>query len=97
MSELVRPAALCATELLANVYQHVGGGAVLLLETTLHGVRITVSDTSAELPTVCQPEWWSGTGRGMWLLSHTADCWGSRVTASGKDVWVELRSTRGEP
>lgn len=92
--DLAPLASLCATELLTNVYQHVGGRCVLLLETTLQGVCITVSDTSSDLPTVRQPEWWSGSGRGMWLVSQTVDCWGARRTPSGKDVWAKFRSSR---
>ncbi|MEU3973406.1 ATP-binding protein [Streptomyces bacillaris] len=89
--ELIDAAVMCATEMLANVHHHAGGDCVLLLEATTHGVRITVTDTSAELPEVRQPDWCSDSGRGMWMLSHTAHAWGAVVTPTGKDVWVELR------
>lgn len=89
--EVVISTVMCATEMLANVHHHAGGECVLLLEAMPHGVRITISDTSTELPEVRQPDWCSESGRGMWLLSHTAYDWGAKVTPTGKDVWVELR------
>lgn len=91
--EVIDAVVMCATEMLSNVHHHVGGDCALLLEATPHGVRITVSDTSSQLPKVRQPEWCSDSGRGMWLLSHTAHAWGAEATPIGKDVWVELRSS----
>lgn len=91
--EVVETAVTCVTEMLANVHQHAGGKCVLLLEATQHGIRITVSDTSTKLPQVRQPDWFSDSGRGMWLLSRTAHDWGAEVTPTGKDVWVELRAS----
>lgn len=90
-AELVEPAAMCVTELLSNVRRHADSDeCVLLLETSARGVRIVVSDDTPELPVVLEPDWFSDSGRGMFLLSKTADAWGAVPTDEGKDVWVEL-------
>lgn len=95
--ELVDPAAMCVTELLSNVRRHADPDeCVLLLETSDTGVRIVVSDDTPELPVVLEPDWFSDSGRGMFLLSKTADAWGAVPTDEGKDVWVELRPASEE-
>ncbi|BDM67505.1 ATP-binding protein [Streptomyces nigrescens] len=97
--EIVAPAALCTTELLSNVVKHAGSPeCVLTLQSNPHAVRITVSDVSTAMPVVKEPDWISQNGRGMFLLSATADAWGAEPTESGKDVWFEIcsRATSGE-
>ncbi|NUK14047.1 ATP-binding protein [Streptomyces lunaelactis] len=92
--ELVRPAAMCVTELLTNVHRHTGSAAcVLLLQTSPSGVRIVVSDESQALPVVREPDWFAESGRGMFLLSSTVDAWGVDPTREGKDVWIEFRAS----
>ncbi|GGN51577.1 hypothetical protein GCM10012285_41830 [Streptomyces kronopolitis] len=91
---MVAPAALCTTELLSNVVKHTGSpDCVLTLQSIADAVRITVSDASTELPVVKQPDWMSQNGRGMFLLSETADEWGAEPTPDGKDVWFEIRAS----
>ncbi len=95
--ELVDPAAMCVTELLSNVSRHADSDeCVLLLETSDTGVRIVVSDGTPKLPVVLEPDGCSDSGRGMFLLSETADSWGAALTDNGKDVWVELRPASQE-
>ncbi|MGW7069463.1 ATP-binding protein [Streptomyces sp. NPDC054855] len=85
-------AVMCVTELLSNVSKHVDSNeCVLLLQSSASGVRIVVSDDSPELPVVRTPDWDSESGRGVFLLSETADAWGVDPTGNGKDVWVEFR------
>ncbi|MFF3747521.1 ATP-binding protein [Streptomyces kronopolitis] len=92
--EMVGPATLCTTELLSNVLKHTGSpDCVLTLQSNTDAVRITVSDASTELPVVKQPDWMSQNGRGMFLLSETADEWGAELTPDGKDVWFEIRAS----
>ncbi|WP_414169175.1 ATP-binding protein [Streptoverticillium reticulum] len=95
--ELTAPACLCTTELLSNVAKHAGSpDCVLTLQRLPDGVRVTVSDSSSRLPVVLEPDWFSTSGRGMFLLSRTADAWGADPTLSGKDVWIELRARSKE-
>lgn len=89
--KIIHSTVLCTTELLTNVHQHTGSSCALLLEAIPQGIRITVSDSNPALPQMRQPDWCSESGRGMWLISHTAYAWGARSTDTGKDVWVELR------
>lgn len=96
-AELVEPAAMCVTELLSNVRRHADSDeCVLHLEAFDSGVRIVVSDDTPELPVILEPGWFSDSGRGMFLLSKTADAWGAVPTDKGKDVWVEFRPTSEE-
>lgn len=95
--DLVHPAVMCVTELLSNVRKHAhSDSCVLLLQTSPSGVRIVVSDDSTDLPVVREPDWFTESGRGMFLLSKTADAWGADRTGGGKDVWVEFRSNSEE-
>ncbi|MFI7088120.1 ATP-binding protein [Streptomyces anulatus] len=91
-NELIDPALVCVTEMVANVCRHTKTTTCgLFLQSSLTAVRIVVSDDSPDLPVVREPDGCSETGRGMFLLSHTADDWGAARTTAGKDVWVELR------
>ncbi|MEW1659747.1 ATP-binding protein [Streptomyces sp. NPDC093707] len=95
---VVDPAVLCVTELLSNARQHtVSGNCVLLMQASASCVRITVSDNSEALPVVCEPDWLTERGRGMFLLSKSVDAWGANLTPQGKDVWIEFwgRETAG--
>ncbi|MFF3561918.1 ATP-binding protein [Streptomyces sp. NPDC002574] len=93
--DLAHAAALCVTEILANVHRHAGSPEC---ELTLHdladeGVRATVSDRSHRLP-VPAPlplDWSAERGRGMHLIATAAHRWGARPTPTGKQVWVVLR------
>lgn len=80
---------LCLTEMLTNVGRHTGSLAcVLTLADTGAGVRLTVSDTSQQVPVLREPDWLAESGRGMHLVAATADRFGSTVTPGGKDVWA---------
>lgn len=89
---LIDVAALCVTEMLANVHRHVSAPECELALLNLpEGIRAAVSDGSSVLPVVAEPDWCAESGRGMFLLAHAAACWGAVPTATGKTVWVLLR------
>jgi hypothetical protein len=93
-ADLAEAAALCVTELLANVHRHVPSAACQLSLERLAGggVRVAVADRSHVVP-VRRPEP-AGTeehGRGLLLVAGLAERWGTTLTASGKQVWAELR------
>jgi anti-sigma regulatory factor (Ser/Thr protein kinase) len=85
-------AALLVTELVANVVDHVAGGASFTLELTLseQWLRISVADGSALRPVVREFEAGAPRGRGMRLVEGIADRWGVEDHADGKRVWFEL-------
>lgn len=86
-------AALCVSELLTNVRKHAESGrCVLTLQRQAGGVRVTVSDTSPALPVVREPDWTAEEGRGLALVGSVAEDWGAVPTATGKDVWFEIRA-----
>ncbi|GHJ28001.1 hypothetical protein TPA0910_24340 [Streptomyces hygroscopicus subsp. sporocinereus] len=96
--ELISAAGMCVTELLSNVHKHAASPeCVLLLENLSNGVHAAVSDTEFALPVVKEPDFLSESGRGMFLLSKTADEWGTDLTPTGKTVWFTLRSEAVEP
>ena len=85
-------AALLVTELVANVVDHVAGGASFTLEVALaeDWLRISVADGSALRPVVREFELAARRGRGMQLVEGIADRWGVEDHTDGKRVWFEL-------
>ena len=85
-------AALLVTELVANVVDHVAGGASFTLEVALaeDWLRISVADGSALRPVVREFEVAARRGRGMQLVEGIADRWGVEDHTDGKRVWFEL-------
>lgn len=97
-AELDDAALLCVTELLSNVWRHaVSDECVLLIQPSVCALRIVVSDDSPKLPVVRAADACSESGRGLLLVSETADAWGVTMNCdrvgngTGKDVWVEFR------
>ncbi|SEN06134.1 ATP-binding protein [Actinacidiphila rubida] len=93
-TDLAEAAELCVTELLANVHRHVASSACELRLERLPGggVRVTVADRSHVVP-VPRPEPGATEerGRGLLLIAAVSARWGTTLTATGKQVWVELR------
>lgn len=93
LRSLVQATAMCVTEMLSNVHRHVESpDCELLLERLPEGIRAVVGDRSAALPDLLgdEPDCFAESGRGLFLLSRTADRWGSTPTETGKEVWVLL-------
>ncbi|AEW96100.1 MULTISPECIES: ATP-binding protein [Streptomycetaceae] len=90
---LADTAAMCVTEILANVHRHVESPECeLVLESTPNTVLAAVSDYSPALPVLrAAPDSLSESGRGLFLISTLADAWGATPTDTGKRVWVLLR------
>ncbi|MEU5839383.1 ATP-binding protein [Streptomyces diacarni] len=95
LGPLADDASLCTHELLANVPRHTGSRKCTLALVQYPGrLRVTVSDTSSELPVARNPDWVAETGRGLFLLNQLTDTWGVDVNPDGgKDVWFEMRKT----
>ncbi|MET9293994.1 ATP-binding protein [Streptomyces sp. NPDC003077] len=95
MAELVDRAELLTSELATNAYRHTQGPAVVRFAWRNDVLRITVWDSSTRLPLMPCADQWDERGRGLFLVTHCADRWGSRplggsLRARGKVVWCEL-------
>jgi anti-sigma regulatory factor (Ser/Thr protein kinase) len=78
-------------ELAANAYLHAGTPFSVALVYTERDVSIEVSDGSAVLPVLPEPDKGSEeSGRGLVLVDNVAAAWGFRPTSNGKIVWAEL-------
>ncbi|WHM36531.1 ATP-binding protein [Streptomyces sp. BPTC-684] len=98
LNDLADSTTLCLTELLANVGKH-AGSTECLLTVHHHGdrIRATVSDTARALPVMREPDFLAESGRGLFLIEHTAHAWGTASTPTGKEVWFELHIRPSQP
>ena len=85
-------AELLATELVANVVDHVGGDGSLTLEIDLADdwLRIAVVDGSAVRPVVQELSGVRPRGRGLQMVAAIATRWGVEEHHGGKRVWLDL-------
>lgn len=90
LADLIEPACMLVSELVANVLLHAGTDLDLRLRRTDGGVRVEVHDRSARMPERKYYSATSTTGRGLMLLNAVAQRWGSEPTSGGKAVWFEL-------
>ncbi|MGW0827862.1 ATP-binding protein [Streptomyces sp. NPDC002845] len=99
--ELADTAALCTSELVTNVHQHVQGELHLRTTVEAAGVRVAVYDGTL-VPPCPQGQVGSdaGSGRGLLLIASLADEFGVTRVERGKGVWfwlVAARARRGQP
>ena len=87
-------AALLLRELVANVVDHVQGGAALTLELDVAEgwLRIAVIDGSSVRAVVRDLRGDLPRGRGLQLVEAIADRWGAEDHHGGKRIWFELRA-----
>ena len=85
-------AALCVTELVANVISHTGcRDCVVTVLDREAGVTIEVADEATELPSVEPVPPLAERGRGLQIVDSMAAAWGvRRQTPAGKAIWLEL-------
>ncbi|MGW2642188.1 ATP-binding protein [Streptomyces sp. NPDC001348] len=96
LGDLADTAALCTSELVTNVHQHVRGEVHLRATVEAAGVRVAVYDGSHLPP---RPQGRVGgdaeSGRGLLLVASLADGFGVTGAERGKGVWFRLDA--GEP
>jgi hypothetical protein len=91
--ECVEDAALLATELVTNAYEHGGRARCFRLWRPVGttSVRIEVDDANrAQLPVVGRSTLGEHRGRGLVLVDRFAERWGVALHAWGKTVWAEM-------
>lgn len=100
LDELVDAAQLCLSELVSNVITHVGAGTPTTLAVSMRGtwLRIEVHDPDTRaLPTLRDEDVNSESGRGMELVTSTADRWGVQLLTDRKVTWCELSTKLTSP
>src|SRR2546423_9933055 len=98
-SDLRERALLAVSELVTNAFLY-GEGDIVLVVTLGVFLRIEVRDGGAGLPTQRNYSPTSTTGRGLHLVGHVADRWGTGGNgAKGKAGWFEddAPAARGRP
>ncbi|WP_371664954.1 ATP-binding protein [Streptomyces sp. NBC_00280] len=100
LDELVDAAQLCVSELVSNVITHVGPGTPTTLAVSMKGTHLRIEvydpDTRA-LPTLLDGDVNSESGRGLELVTCTADRWGVQLLADQKVTWCELSTGLTSP
>ncbi|WP_225753573.1 ATP-binding protein [Actinotalea sp. Marseille-Q4924] len=89
-----RTLALLTTELVANAQKHgpAGGRVAVTVRGTADVVRVEAVDEGTTHPVVRHPPQDAVDGRGMLLVQHLAQRWGSELLPDGgKVVWFTLR------
>lgn len=91
--ECVEDVELLTTELVTNAYDH----GVHPLSTRLWRpenskvIRLEVDDSdSSHLPVIGVSRFGVNRGRGLVMVDHLAQRWGSRVRTWGKTIWAEV-------
>ncbi|WP_344942958.1 SpoIIE family protein phosphatase [Actinomadura miaoliensis] len=79
---------LLVSELVTNALVH-GAGAVGMRLIKCDALLCEVSDDGHELPRLCHTDPTAESGRGLHLVSHLAERWGTRRGDLGKIVWFE--------
>ncbi|MEU3320433.1 ATP-binding protein [Streptomyces sp. NPDC006785] len=93
LADIAPNAQLCASELAANVFKHVGPGTCAQLAVSMNGgrLRIEVRDPDTRgVPVLSTREGGEENGRGLVLVDALADRWGVVLRADSKATWCEL-------
>lgn len=85
-------AELLTSEVVTNAVVHAHSGVRVSVEGVPGGVRISVADTNALVPSLSRPVDEAERGRGLHLVDTLADRWGVLSGDAGKAVWFELRT-----
>src|SRR6266550_3158066 len=94
-SDLCERALLAVSELVTNAFLY-GEGDIVLVVTLGVVLRVEVRDAGSGLPAQRNYSPTSTTGRGLHLVGHMADRWGTSAPATqgnggkGKAVWFEI-------
>lgn len=96
-------AVLLLSELCTNALLHSRGAFTVALAWSGRVLRVTVCDSSPQLPVRQRFSPSASTGRGIGLLGDLARSWGSERIDGGKQVWFEVSGEvaraghRGQP
>jgi anti-sigma regulatory factor (Ser/Thr protein kinase) len=81
---------LLASELVTNAVRHANGDVALSLQLDNDRMRVSVSDSSEELPVMGNLENARDGGWGLHIVDRLAASWGLEADSDGKTVWCEV-------
>ena len=81
---------LLTSELVTNAVLHANSDIELMVCASNGVVRVEVSDTSPQVPTLPRLNPAAQTGRGLTLVEKGSSTWGVSKQAVGKTVWFEV-------
>jgi len=96
LHEVTDAVQLCASELVANVIHHVGAGTPAAVRVAMEGTRLRLEVRDPDiraLPTLVDASADCESGRGMTLISATAERWGVQLLDGWKVTWCELSTS----
>lgn len=88
--EAMSDLALLAGEAIANAVVHTGAPCSVCVSSTGSRVRVEVTDVDRAELSPHQASHSDETGRGLFLISVLASCWGTRQDPAGKVTWFEV-------
>jgi hypothetical protein len=83
-------AMIVISELATNAVLHARTDFTVSVVSQGGALRVSVSDSSSDVPVRANPTPTTVTGRGLLLIDAIARCWGIDVGSGGKSVWAEL-------
>ncbi|MFC9063862.1 ATP-binding SpoIIE family protein phosphatase [Streptomyces harbinensis] len=86
---------LVVSELVTNAIRH-AGGPIQLRVIRQGGVICEVSDGSSTSPHLRRARAYDESGRGLFIVAHLTQRWGSRQSSTGKTIWAEVPDEPGE-
>jgi anti-sigma regulatory factor (Ser/Thr protein kinase) len=93
-TELIDPANLVVSELVANAVRYGGADLTVTLARQGDSVRIAVGDTGTADPALPEVDRRALGGRGLRLIGALASDWGFEHKAGGKIVWALIAEDR---
>jgi anti-sigma regulatory factor (Ser/Thr protein kinase) len=92
--ELIEPLELMVSELASNCIKHAHSAFKLTIIVSSQAIRVEVTDSCAESPTLRSPGPEDVSGRGLRIVDLLSDRWGVRHSSCEKTVWFSIGSTR---
>jgi anti-sigma regulatory factor (Ser/Thr protein kinase) len=86
---------LLASELVTNAVRHANGDVALSLQLDHDRMRVSVSDSSDELPVMGDLTSALDGGWGLHIVDRLAASWGLEADSDGKTVWCEVVEAAG--
>jgi ABC-type multidrug transport system ATPase subunit len=90
LDDLAFTTELILSELITNAIRHASGPITVRLLRT-HSLVCEVADASSTSPHVRYAATTDEGGRGLFLVAHLSERWGTRYTDRGKIIWAEQR------